>query len=123
MSIESDRLLSQLAAALNLVDESGHPNCSALGMMLRDLPALRWNSKVFGRELADKYYGDVRASRKARRTDPFELMWRATKFTDFEQAWEVERLATAIRLAARESRWVRMKNTSIKSGKQLVRNR
>lgn len=26
--------------------------------------------------------------------------------TDFEQAWEVERLATAIRLAARESRWV-----------------
>ena len=28
--------------------------------------------------------------------------------TDFEQAWEVERLATAIRLAARESRWVRI---------------
>ena len=26
--------------------------------------------------------------------------------TDFEQAWEVERLATAIRLAANESRWV-----------------
>jgi predicted dehydrogenase len=28
--------------------------------------------------------------------------------TDFEQAWEVERLATAIRLAAHESRWVRI---------------
>ncbi|UVM36446.1 Gfo/Idh/MocA family oxidoreductase [Pseudomonas sp. B21-017] len=28
--------------------------------------------------------------------------------TDFEQAWEIERLATAIRLAARESRWVRI---------------
>ena len=26
--------------------------------------------------------------------------------TDFDQAWEVERLATAIRLAAREARWV-----------------
>jgi len=53
MSAETDRLLSQLAQALNLqalnlFDESGHPNCSALGMMLRDLPALRWNTKVFG---------------------------------------------------------------------------
>lgn len=28
--------------------------------------------------------------------------------TDFEQAWAVERLATAIRLAAREQRWVRI---------------
>jgi 2-polyprenyl-3-methyl-5-hydroxy-6-metoxy-1,4-benzoquinol methylase len=90
MSIESDRLLSQLALALNLVDESGHPNCSALSMMLRDLPALRWNSKVFGSELADKYYGNVRTSRKARRNDPFELMWRATKFADFEQAWFID---------------------------------
>ena len=26
--------------------------------------------------------------------------------TDFEAAWEVERLATAIRVAAREERWV-----------------
>ncbi len=26
--------------------------------------------------------------------------------TDFEEAWQVERLATAIRLAAKERRWV-----------------
>jgi predicted dehydrogenase len=30
--------------------------------------------------------------------------------TDFEQAWEVERLATAIRLSADESRWVRVED-------------
>lgn len=29
--------------------------------------------------------------------------------TDFEEAWEVERLAAAIRLAAREQRWVNIR--------------
>ena len=28
--------------------------------------------------------------------------------TDFDAAWEVERLATAIRVAAREERWVNL---------------
>ena len=72
---------------LSLTDEVGHPNTSLIMEKMRNIPALEWNSKILGVELAEKYYGDTEIRRKPRFDDPFQIQWRATKFNDFCQSW------------------------------------
>lgn len=54
---------------------------------LRDLKAMRWNTKVFGHHLASCHYDPE----TIRSTEPlpgeFQLGWQAPKFEDFRKAW------------------------------------
>ena len=83
--------LDQLAEMMfALTDGDGHPNTSVFNERIRNLQALHWNVKVLGAELAQRYYGDVRATRKPLHSDSFELGWRPVRFKDFLQSWFVD---------------------------------
>ena len=73
--------LDQIAEKMfTLTTGDGHPYTSVFNERFRNLPALHWNIKVMGAELAQRYYGDVRATRKALHSDAFELGWRPVRF-------------------------------------------
>lgn len=89
--IDETVILNRLAASMfSLTNGNGHPNTSVFNERFRNLDALQWNVKVFGAELAHKYYGDVRVTRIPQRRDAFELGWRAVRFEDFLQNWFIE---------------------------------
>jgi SAM-dependent methyltransferase len=70
-----------------LTTAGAQPNTSPFNERLRDLPAMRWNIKVLGADLAARHYGQVAASRQAVLHDEFALAWQPTRFNDYLQAW------------------------------------
>jgi len=83
----SEAVLNELLKnMLSLTNRESQPNTARINELLRDLPAMRWNTKLFGHVLAKLLYepgGDpVEAG-----SEPFELRWSATKSSDFSQKW------------------------------------
>jgi len=71
----------------SLTKDGGFPNTSPLAEKLRNLPAFALNTKLFGSELAEKYYGVKRLPEKA---EPFEQGWKASIYDDFLQKWFID---------------------------------
>jgi SAM-dependent methyltransferase len=103
-----------------LTTEARHPNTSRFNESFRTLPALHWNVKALGADLAARHYSEVAASRRPLRDDPFPVNWRPTRFGDYTQKWFLEtcralRLAPALHRKLWEEAFV--VNTLERSGK------
>ena len=86
------RLVDEIRASLikemfELTTAQQQPNTSAFNERFRDLPALRWNVKALGADLAARHFGTVAASRQPVLHDAFAARWQPTRFNDFLQAW------------------------------------
>jgi hypothetical protein len=68
----------------SLTKDGSIPNTSPLAEKLRNLPAFALNTKLFGHELAEKYYGYKRLPEKH---DAFAQGWKASVYDDFLQEW------------------------------------
>jgi hypothetical protein len=68
----------------SLTRDNSIPNTSHSAEKLRNLPAYTMNTKLFGHELAEKYYGYKRLPEK---TDAFVQGWKASVYDDFLQEW------------------------------------
>jgi SAM-dependent methyltransferase len=75
---------------LSLINDAQQPNCVALNEILRDLPALRWNAKVFGNYLASVMYQGHDLTTENAKQSLFKLSWAATKFDDFCESWFID---------------------------------
>lgn len=94
-----DEVRRQLVREMfELTTASQQPNTSPFNEHLRDLPAVRWNVKALGADLAARHFGAVAASRQPLLHDAFEARWQPTRFNDYLQAWFLETCA-ALRLA------------------------
>jgi hypothetical protein len=71
----------------SLTKDGSIPNTSPLGEKLRNLPAFAINTKLFGHELAEKYYGYKRLPEKF---DDFKQGWKASIYDDFLQKWFID---------------------------------
>jgi hypothetical protein len=67
-----------------LTSGTGQPNFSIIAERLRSLPAFSINTKLFGHELAEKYYP---CGRKPSKNDKFVPKWGASIYDDFCQQW------------------------------------
>ena len=86
------RLIDEVRAALiaemfELTTAQQQPNTSAFNEQFRDLPALRWNVKALGADLAARHFGTVGASLQPAFHDAFNARWQPTRFNDYLQAW------------------------------------
>jgi hypothetical protein len=70
-----------------LTKDGSIPNTSPLAEKLRNLPAFAINTKLFGHELAEKYYGYKRLPEKF---DDFKQGWKASVYDDFLQKWFID---------------------------------
>jgi SAM-dependent methyltransferase len=94
-----DELRRVLASEMFERTTANHqPNANPFNEHFRDLPALHWNLKALGADLAARHYGQVAASRVPLRDDPFVCAWRPTRFEDYLQRWFLETCAR-LRLA------------------------
>lgn len=85
-------LINQVRSTLmhemfELTTAAKQPNTSGFNERLRDLPAVRWNVKALGADLAARHFGDVARSREPLLHDDFQARWQPTRFNDFLQAW------------------------------------
>jgi hypothetical protein len=71
----------------SLTKDGSIPNNSPLAEKLRNLPAFAINTKLFGHELAEKYYGYKRLPEKF---DEFKQGWKASIYDDFLQKWFID---------------------------------
>jgi hypothetical protein len=71
----------------SLTKDGSIPNTSPLAEKLRNLPAFAINTKLFGHELAEKYYGYKRLPKKF---DDFKQGWKASIYDDFLQKWFID---------------------------------
>jgi hypothetical protein len=71
----------------SLTKDGSIPNTSILAEKLRNLPAFAINTKLFGHELAEKYYGYKRLPEKF---DEFKQGWKASIYDDFLQKWFID---------------------------------
>jgi SAM-dependent methyltransferase len=71
----------------SLTKDGSIPNTSPLAEKLRNLPAFAINTKLFGHELAEKYYGYKRLPEKY---DAFTQGWKASVYDDFLQKWFID---------------------------------
>jgi SAM-dependent methyltransferase len=97
------RLIDEIRAALikemfELTTAQQQPNTSAFNEQFRNLPAMRWNVKALGADLAARHFGAVAASRQPVFHDAFEARWQPTRFHDYLQAW-FQDTCTSLRLA------------------------
>lgn len=97
------RLIDEIRAALikemfELTTAQQQPNTSAFNEQFRNLPAVRWNVKALGADLAARHFGAVAASRQPVFYDAFEARWQPTRFHDYLQAW-FQDTCTSLRLA------------------------
>lgn len=79
-----DTLIKEM---FELTNAQHQPNTSAFNERLRDLPAVRWNVKALGADLAARHFGAVAASRQPVFHDAFASRWQPTRFNDYLQAW------------------------------------
>lgn len=91
-SASRQRLVDEIRASLikemfELTTAQQQPNTSAFNERFRDLPALRWNVKALGADLAARHFGAVAASRQPVFHDAFAARWQPTRFNDYLQAW------------------------------------
>ena len=68
-------------------DQNMQLNAVDVDVQLRELKALRWNSKVFGHYLASCHYDPESIRSIAPAPGEFQLAWQAPKFQDFRRAW------------------------------------
>jgi hypothetical protein len=71
----------------SLTKDGSIPNTSPLAEKLRNLSAFAINTKLFGHELAEKYYGYKRLPEKF---DEFKQGWKASIYDDFLQKWFID---------------------------------
>lgn len=95
---ERQALIEEVRATLlremfELVTAASQPNTSPLNERFRDLPALRWNVKALGADLAARHFGRVAETRQPLLHDAFATRWQPTRFNDFLQAWFLEACA------------------------------
>ena len=93
------RLIDEIRASLiqemfELTTAQQQPNTSAFNERFRDLPALRWNVKALGADLAARHFGAVAASREPVLHDAFAARWQPTRFNDYLQAWFLDTCAS-----------------------------
>jgi SAM-dependent methyltransferase len=70
-----------------LTQELMRPNSNQALAKFRNLPAVQWNVKALGSELASRYYKNGEPDRKELLNDPFIPNCSATRFEDFLQSW------------------------------------
>lgn len=92
---DRQKLIDEIRASMvkemfELTTAAAQPNTSPFNERFRDLPAMRWNIKALGAELAARHYGQVAASRQPVLHDDFALAWQPTRFNDYLQAWFLE---------------------------------
>jgi SAM-dependent methyltransferase len=94
-----DDIRNQLIREMfELTTANQQPNTSQLNEQFRNLPALRWNVKALGADLAARHFGSVAASRQPLLHDAFEARWQPTRFNDYLQSWFLDTCA-ALHLA------------------------
>lgn len=80
-------LPDDLARLLSIVNEKAQPNLNPLNVVLRDLPAMRWNVKVMGYLMARLLLGTTEIGSLPSSPEPFVPQWRATLSDDFFTDW------------------------------------
>ena len=75
---------------IRLTNDNQQPNCEGLSELIRDIPILRWNSKVFGNYLASVMYQGETLTTENTKQNGFSLGWSATKFDDFCESWFID---------------------------------
>jgi 2-polyprenyl-3-methyl-5-hydroxy-6-metoxy-1,4-benzoquinol methylase len=73
--------------ALAKATRENKPNLNGLAELLRDLPALRWNTKVMGSVLAKALFNDPECYPTELSDKSFELAWQATQSEHFKTRW------------------------------------
>jgi 2-polyprenyl-3-methyl-5-hydroxy-6-metoxy-1,4-benzoquinol methylase len=67
-----------------------HPNGNDLAVALRDLPIMRWNSKMTGTYLAHALFDNPKYLPDGVIDEPFSLSWQATQAMHYKARWFLE---------------------------------